>query len=143
MSLIGVPPSGAAMPGTPPMYCALNVLRTNTLSPSAKRSFISSLRSLNDFIEPWWAIFAPARPCGRNGGRSCRGTREFVQKRHLAEDIARPERCDLLFLPLAVLDDVDLARADDERTDTGVALADDLLPRFVALLHRGVGDRLE
>src|SRR5437773_1723332 len=47
------------------------------------------------------------------------------------------------FLPLAVLDDVDLARADDERTDTGVALADDLLSRFVALLHRGVGDRLE
>src|SRR5437899_1716855 len=71
MSLIGTPPAGAGIPGTPPMYWALKVLRTKTLSPAAKMSFISSLRSLNDCIEPRCAILAPSIPCGTPGGRSC------------------------------------------------------------------------
>jgi chorismate synthase len=81
------------------------------------------------------------------GGRVARARgrrpRELVEQRHLAEDIAGTERGDLLLLAVAVLDDVDLAGADDERADAGVALPHDLLPRFVPLLDRGVRDRLE
>src|SRR5204863_435741 len=54
-----------------------------------------------------------------------------------------PERGDLLLLALAVLNDVDLAGPDDECADAGVALANDLLPRFVPLLDRGIRDGLE
>ena len=81
--------------------------------------------------------------CGRVDRTSGRRPRELVEQRHLAEDIARPERGDLLLLAIAVLDDVDLARADDEGADAAVALAHDFLPRFVPLLHRGIRDRLE
>jgi chorismate synthase len=80
---------------------------------------------------------------GRLDGASCRRARELVEERHLAEDVAGAKRRDLLLLAVAVLDDVDLARPDDERADAGVALSNDLLSRFVALLDRGVRDRLE
>src|SRR6266566_3919983 len=80
---------------------------------------------------------------GRLDRADGRRTRELVEERHLAEDVARPERADLLFFPVAILDDLDLARTDDEGADAGVALPDDLLPRLVPLLDRGVRDRLE
>ena len=79
----------------------------------------------------------------RLDGASGRRTRELVEERHLAEDVAGSEGGDLLLFAIAVLDDVDLARTDDERADAGVALADDLLPRFVALLDCCVGNRFE
>src|SRR5437867_9939787 len=72
-----------------------------------------------------------------------RGTRELIEEGHLAEDIPRPERRELGLLAAAVLNDVHLARADDERAHAGVALPDDVLPGFVALLDRGVRDGLE
>jgi chorismate synthase len=74
---------------------------------------------------------------------SGRRTWEFVEQRHLTKDIAGPESGDLLVFAVAVLNDVDLARSDDEGADAGIALPDDLLPRLVPLLHRGVRDRLE
>jgi chorismate synthase len=80
---------------------------------------------------------------GRLDGADGRRARELVEERHLAEDVAGPQRRDLGFLAFAILDDVDLARPDDERADAGVALPNDLLPRFVPLLHRGIRDRLE
>ena len=82
--------------------------------------------------------------CGGRLDRSDgRRTWEFVEERHLAEDIAGTERGDLLLLAVAVLDDVDLAGADDESADAGVALPNDLLPRLVPLLDGGIRDGLE
>src|SRR2546422_1156617 len=72
-----------------------------------------------------------------------RGTRELVEEGHLAEDLPRPKRRELGLLAAAVLNDVDLARADDERAHAGVALPHDVLPGFVALLDCGVRDGLE
>jgi chorismate synthase len=81
------------------------------------------------------------------GGRFDRARRrrtwELVEQRHLAEDVAGPEGGDLLLLAIPVLDDVDLARPDDEGADAAVALPHDLLPGLVPLLDRGVRDRLE
>jgi chorismate synthase len=76
----------------------------------------------------------------RAGGRR---TWELVEERHFAEDIAGPERGDLLLLAVAVLNDVDLAGADDEGADAGVALPDDLLARLVSLLDSRVCDRFQ
>jgi len=73
--------------------------------------------------------------------RADRGrARELVEQRHLAEDVARTELGDLLGGAGVVLDDLDLARPDDERADAGVALPDDLLAALPALLDRGVRD---
>jgi chorismate synthase len=88
----------------------------------------------------------PALDPERGGGLDRtygRRTRELVEKGHLAENIAGPERADLLLVTVAVLDDLDFARPDDEGPDAGVALPNDLLPDFVALLDGGVRDRLE
>ena len=88
----------------------------------------------------------PALDPERSGGLDRahrRRTRELVEERHLAENIARPERADLLLITVAILDDLDLAGPDDESTNAGVALPNDLLPRFVLLLDGGVRDRLE
>src|SRR5207237_311768 len=113
MSLIGVPPSGAAMPGTPPMYCALKVLRTKTLSPSAGPALrVGGLPdSAPGVVDParqhskkrqWdlWVAFEdpPEMPAldpecgGRLDRTDGRRTWEFVEERHLAEDIAGTER---------------------------------------------------
>src|SRR2546430_4812974 len=80
---------------------------------------------------------------GRLDRAGRRRTREFVEEGHLAEDVTRAERGDLLLLALRVLNDVDLAGPDDERADAGVPLSNDLLPGFVPLLDRGIRDRLE
>jgi len=80
---------------------------------------------------------------GRFDRASGRRAREFVEEGHLAEDVTRAERGDLLLLAVPVLNDVNLAGPDDEGADAGVALANDLLARFVPLLDRGIRDRLE
>ena len=80
---------------------------------------------------------------GRLRGTRGRRTWELVEQRHLTKNLAGPERGDLLVLAVAVLDDVDLAGADDECAHAGVALPDYLLARLVPLFYRGVRDRFE
>src|SRR5512132_4275985 len=81
-------------------------------------------------------------------GRGLRGAhagrpRELVEQRHLADDVTRAERRELDLLAVAFLDDVDLARADDERAYSGVALTHDVLARLIGLLDCRVRDRVE
>ncbi len=72
-----------------------------------------------------------------------RRARELVEQRHLAEDVAGPEHPKLLYATVAVLDDLDLPRADDEDANAGVALTDDLVTGGVLLLDRRIGDGLK
>ena len=80
---------------------------------------------------------------GRLDGAGAGRARELVEERHLPDDISWSERRELDLSAALVLNDVDLARADDERADARVTLAQDLLPRLVTLLDRGVRDRVE
>src|SRR4026208_2045208 len=72
-----------------------------------------------------------------------RRARELIEERHLTEDLTRTERRELDLFAALLLDDVDLAGADDERADSGVPLAHDLLPWLIALLHGRIRDRVE
>src|SRR5437899_662733 len=76
----------------------------------------------------------------RLGGRRAR---KLIEQRHLSDDLAGSERCELRLFAVAVLRDVDLAGADDERADAGIALTHDLLSRLVRLLDGGPLDRIE
>src|SRR5947208_13827842 len=69
-----------------------------------------------------------------------RGAREFIQGRHVAEEATRADLADLLLLAVAILNDLDTARADDEHAHARVALAHDLLAGLPLLLDRGVRD---
>jgi predicted GNAT superfamily acetyltransferase len=81
---------------------------------------------------------------GRRLGRSDGGgAGEFIEERHLPEDVARSERRELRLLAAPVLHDVDFSGTDDEGAHAGVALANDLVARLVTLLDRGVRDGLE
>jgi hypothetical protein len=71
------------------------------------------------------------------------GTRELVEEGHLAEHVTGLHLAEPALGAVPVLERFHPARPDDERADPGVALADDVLPGGVALLDRGVRDRLE
>src|ERR687887_1830668 len=64
---VGFPFAGAFRNGTPPWFVPMNRPRIITLSPSARRSSITVLRSGNDCIAPWCAILAPSIPGGSPG----------------------------------------------------------------------------
>src|SRR5437867_7382025 len=80
---------------------------------------------------------------GRRDGAGDGRARELVEERHLPDDITWSERRELDLSAALVLNDVDLARADDERADARVTLAQDLLPRLITLLDGGIRDRVE
>ena len=79
----------------------------------------------------------------RLDGPDGRGSGELVEQGHLTEDVAGLQLGELVLAPAAVLDRLDAALFDGERTDAGVSLAHDVLADGVALLDGRVRDRLE
>src|SRR2546426_6278131 len=74
---------------------------------------------------------------GRLGRARGRRAGELVEQGHLADHLARSEGGELRLLAVTLLQDVDFARADDERAHARVALADDLLTGLVPLIDPG------